>query len=241
MNPTTLIKMNTTYFSQLVFNHVSNNEYKELEELIDILSGSEWKDYILNYQDEEGDTPLMVAIKNRYGECIGNKEECVDILIKAGVNQSLRNKRGYSPIMRAASIGYLNCLKKLNITSENVNWQCTTSHDTALIVAAFNGMHNTVEYLLKVDADPSIRNTAGKTALDYAVEKNNKCVKFLEEVKSAPPIPVPIQNNHLLIQSLCNTINAQTDLIQKLNDKLDKRPTSCCCYTCQECPKEKDI
>ena len=210
----TTITLSFSAITNQLFTCVSNNHYNALHALITLVLGTDLKNEIIDYQNDNGDTLLMIAVKKKHIKCI-------DILIQARADQNILNYNGNTAFKIACAAGNLDILKKLDIKYINTP---NKIQDTPLIVAAYYGYSNIVEYLLDVGADPSIRNTAGKTALDYAQEKGREeCVKLLldECNKKTHENQPPIQRD-ALIQSLRDTINAQQKLIQELNEKLGK-------------------
>ena len=184
--------LSTFYFPDLMVTYAREyacvNKPSNLIDVIHFLTGTEWKNYVLNNQCPQGNSLLIVAILNV-------STECADVLIDAGIDQTLTNIYGNNAIMWAAMKNNIDILEKLDITSENINLRNNAGH-TALMLAARRGNEDIVKFLLKMGADSSLRSK-GKTALDYAKEREDrKSVKVLEEYEHHNQK----KNNHLLIQ-----------------------------------------
>ena len=87
--------------------------------------------------------------------------------LEAGVNISVRNKNGASPLMFAARDNTSEILDMLINAGAEVNAR-DRSGNTALIYAASCNTDDAVNVLLDAGADKGLINTAGFTALDYA-------------------------------------------------------------------------
>ena len=68
--------------------------------------------------------------------------------------------------MIAAQNGHTNICKELLKSRAKINARGTKRADTPLHLAAFKGHLETVEYLLKKQADPSIKNVMQRAAAD---------------------------------------------------------------------------
>lgn len=93
----------------------------------------------------------------------------------ANVNAPAKNQRNYfnTPLMIAAWGGNLKIVQILVEAGACVNQQDKGNGFTALIKAVFQNQPDIVQCLLKHGADKSISSFEGKTALDYAYEKND--------------------------------------------------------------------
>ena len=107
--------------------------------------------------------------------------DIVQLLLENGANvnaPSENEKNPYNtPLMIAAWNGWKGKLDEVKLLLENgacINQQDKGNGFTALIKAAFKDNVEIVQYLLDAGADATICSFSGKTALDYAYEKNFK-------------------------------------------------------------------
>lgn len=140
----------------------------------------------VNQKDDEGNTALLLAVKNGYSSLIDpllnknadieatNNDEMsalklaicyatasdVDLLVLRGANVNAAGENGYTSLMRAA---LRNDTDMMNVLIENgacVNAQ-SSAGDTALLMAAENGNWPAIKCLLEKGADKSIKNNNG--------------------------------------------------------------------------------
>lgn len=112
-----------------------------------------------------GATPFQLAIESGH-------LEAVQALYKDESQLAVVDKNGDTPIIIAAKTNRTDILKfLLTIDKKTMN---LTNKDgkTALIIAAEYGSSDIVDILVKAGADRTIKSREGKTALDYAKEKN---------------------------------------------------------------------
>ncbi len=178
---------------RVVMKAVQNSRFDVLRALID--GGAD-----LNYQDVQGTTPLMHAI--RFG-----KKRGIEMLLAAKANLSLTNVLGQNALIFAISSGdhYLvqslvdgganvNFTTNANSTGSGVNnyrWgkRIDKGRDTPLIEATKKGSFEMVRLLIKADADLNIQNGDGNTALLVAAANGNlPIVRILLEAGADPSI-----------------------------------------------------
>lgn len=82
----------------------------------------------------------------------------------------------------------------------------TGEGDTALLNAVQLGKTRTVNFLLERGADPSIADARGKTAIDYAREKQ---LTDIIELLSNPPAPVQSQTATVMPSGAAQSFNGQ--------------------------------
>ncbi len=111
-------------------------------------------------------TPLMKAAL--YGHT-----DIVRHLLDAGAAVDLTDKGGYTALMLAASNDHADVVDLLLRKGADIDHVERTLGWTALIWAAKRGHMQTVQTLLRHGADPSLRDLRGKTALDWANEKQH--------------------------------------------------------------------
>lgn len=122
-------------------------------------------------QDAGGVTNLMSAVNN-------NDEEGVKFYIRGGssiVNK--KNSGGASALHVATRNGYFNIVKILVENGANVNEEDNEGWTPAMR-SALLGDHNTMEYLIKNNADLSKSNNFNETAIIHSSASD--CIKCLE-------------------------------------------------------------
>ncbi len=127
----------------------------------DFLKGSQ----LVNMRNACLWTPLMKA-------SINGHIQAVKKLLSKGAEVDLTDKGGYSAMMLAASNNFYNIVSLLVTQGADINRVELTNGWTSLIWAAKRGHVETVKVLLKNNADISIRDNSGNTALDYARQNN---------------------------------------------------------------------
>ncbi|MBI3652623.1 MAG: ankyrin repeat domain-containing protein [Acidobacteria bacterium] len=124
-----------------------------------------------NQKDVEGFTPLMNAIKN------GNQESAQQA-IQNGADVNAAIPSGVTALFLAAGMGDKELVKTLIEKGANVNHRADGGF-TPLMQAALTGQLEIVKMLLDAGADPTVKDTANKTAADWATDKNHKDVADL--------------------------------------------------------------
>ncbi len=92
-------------------------------------------------------------------------------------NQSLINaqdEKGTTPLIVAAEHGNTGIVNALVKNGAHVNYQMPEKKLTALIVAVQKGNVDTVNYLLENDADKTLVDAQGNTALEYAKQQKKQ-------------------------------------------------------------------
>jgi len=133
----------------------------------DFLKGSQ----LVNMRNACLWTPLMKASIN------GHIQAVEKLLSNKGAEVDLTDKGGYSAMMLAASNNFHNIVSLLVTQGAEINRVEVTNGWTSLIWAAKRGHIETVKVLLKNNADISIRDGSGNTALDYA--RQNKLTSII--------------------------------------------------------------
>lgn len=131
-----------------------------------------------NNQDAGGVTNLMSAVNN-------NDEEGVKFYIRGGssiVNK--KNSGGASALHVATRNGYFNIVKILVENGANVNEEDNEGWTPAMR-SALLGDHNTMQYLVKNNADLSKSNNFNETAIIHSSASDcNKCLEIIFADKS---------------------------------------------------------
>jgi ankyrin repeat protein len=135
----------------------------------------------VNAQDNEGKTPLMYAARQFF---IND----VKVLLAAKADADLRDKHKWTALMYASQstyrsyeigahgpgrtiwLGATRLIDVLAPAGTNINAQ-NDDGDTALILAVKSQNTHFAESLVKNGADPNIKNSSGKRAVDYVGKK----------------------------------------------------------------------
>ena len=118
---------------------------------------------LVNTQNKEGETPLMLA-------AINNQLGLAKVLIQRGADV---NKPGWTPLHYASTRGHREMMRLLleneaYIDSESANGT------TPLMMAAYYASPLSVKLLLEEGADPTLVNSANTSALDLALSKDHQ-------------------------------------------------------------------
>lgn len=114
------------------------------------------------FTESNHDTALTVA-------CSGGHEDLVKLLIEKGAHIEHRDKKGFTPLILAATLGYARIVQLLLIYGADVEAQSERNKDTALSAAAQAGKYDCCEVLLsKGQANKEHRNISDYTPLSLA-------------------------------------------------------------------------
>ncbi|GJL79010.1 MAG: hypothetical protein NPINA01_19990 [Nitrospinaceae bacterium] len=131
----------------------------------------------------QGATPIFIAAEF-------DRSETLRVLIDSGSNVNAVNKLGMTPLLMASLSDNLRALLTLIEAGADVNAKTTgvvepsgpPKDSTALMGAAINGNLRTVQVLLLAGAEVDAENGDGKTALQYASEKDRtEIVRLLQQ------------------------------------------------------------
>lgn len=121
-----------------------------------------------NQADRRGETPLMVA-------CTLNKPEWVAALLEKGAKQGGDGQ--WTALHNAAASGSLESIELL--AKSGVKIDVLSPNDTTpLMMAAREGREAAARMLLKLGANPALKNQAGYNAAGYAMKANRKELAF---------------------------------------------------------------
>ncbi|WP_428898000.1 Ankyrin repeat [Parelusimicrobium proximum] len=148
----------------------------------------------LNMENKYGQTPLLLGIATRdaslvrilisRGAVTGARNEMlisfaakndtlgVDTMLRLGIRPELKDKKGYTPLMMAASLGNERMLTLLLSYHAKPDTIGGPDDSTALIYAAKYNKPKCVELLMAKKADINIKNKNGETALYWAAYNN---------------------------------------------------------------------
>ena len=112
----------------------------------------------LEARNAKDESALMIAV-------LKGQTELAQILIDKGADV---NKPGWTPLHYASTYGHV---PLINLLLENNAYIDASSpnESTPLMMAALYGTPSAVKTLLEAGADPTLRNGAGMTAMDFAL------------------------------------------------------------------------
>lgn len=127
----------------------------------------------VNLQTSTGQTPLHYAVsKNNY-------PICETLIVKYGASARIKDKRGQYPIHRAASIGSTKLIELLvNKGKSQLNSKDNSSW-TPMHHALAEGHGDIGLLLVKLGADPKVKDSDDKTPLEVSVDE--KVAKFFKK------------------------------------------------------------
>jgi hypothetical protein len=188
-------------------------------EFIDAIKLLSWNDIDIDFQENDGKTPLMWAIR-------GGKQIIFDLLIKHGANVSIVDKANRTPLMYAAMYFEYDFAETiLGLHQSNINDKDCNGR-TALFYAAEQAGTSMLRLLLDLGADPAIVNKKGETALHAAIRANRSeqfHYLFFRQLKSLPADQSKsfiikfnaAINTHRMAELIFKTIRATTDELEK--------------------------
>lgn len=115
----------------------------------------------VNAKDENGMTPLLLAISNK-------QVDLAKFLIEKGADINLADRQGVVPLFRALWNKDLDMLELLLKKGADVNTKHAKSGFTALHWAAMMDSKDSVELILDAGADVNAKSNTGETSLDVA-------------------------------------------------------------------------
>ena len=89
------------------------------------------------------------------------------LILEAGVDPNIRDKRGWTPLMYAANRGYKLLVPSLLDARADPDLQAADGA-TTLFMAVLQGHEDVAEMLVRAGADPAIRGPTGRTPIDVA-------------------------------------------------------------------------
>lgn len=117
---------------------------------------------------------------------------------------------GMTPLMSAAMFGRVYVAEYLISIGADVNARSLGSENTALVYAASNNNQEIVKLLLKSNADKTLKNRDGLTALDYAIK--NKYASIISLLEDTPRSE---KHGSSEIVSMLNTAQADAPVSEK--------------------------
>jgi len=168
------------------FEVIEDNDTAKFEEVIENININtfEMVELLMNYEDSDGNTPLIIACKreneNNEKDKIDN-ENIVKCLIENGAKVNKKNKDGDIALSFACHNGNEVLVKYLIDNGSDVNNE-NIEGDTPLILACKNENinKNIIKYLIENGANTNKENKMGDTSLIIAIKnKNKKLINYL--------------------------------------------------------------
>ena len=149
---------------------VDNQKLKEIQILLDNGQNP-------NIQDKTLYTPLMYA-------CMNNDIKLVELLLKYKADPNIKNNRGNTSLMIACRNGNIKIIKLLLKTYKNINDQdnslCTPLWYVISSISVDKVNLNIVKLLLKLGANPNIKQIDGNTVLMNVPLTHSNCINIMK-------------------------------------------------------------
>lgn len=133
---------------------------------------------LVNSQDiTTGESALHIAVSQR-------NMTWIQFLCQKGANTNIQDKKGVTPLVLAAQIGFIDGVQELIKRGARVDISNATG-ETPLIAAVHRRDIPMMRVLLKGGADPDRADSSGRSALDYAMYDgaNSALVSEIEKNK----------------------------------------------------------
>jgi ankyrin repeat protein len=137
--------------------------------------------------DRFGQTPLMFAAQH-------GMTEALDALLARGASTTARDEKGFTAMHLAAQAGKVSCLERLLAHGADINATLQVEHpdpdkrgskETPLHLATQQGHRAACQYLIQQNADVSLKDLSGVTALDCAfIQRNTELVTMFSQIQA---------------------------------------------------------
>ena len=161
-----------------------------------------------NYQNQQGNTGLMLASK-------GGNQQVVGLFLITVPEINIQNNNGWTALMFGSSNGHHHVVELLLSKNPDINIQ-NNDGTTALMAASYMGHHQVVDLLLSRDPDINIQNNDGVTALMFA--SSNGHHQVVEQLLSKDP-DINIQNNDGVTALMFASSNGHHQVVEQLLSK----------------------
>jgi len=114
---------------------------------------------------------------------LGRNNNVLDVLLAHGAepHTGSKTRQPNIPLQAACAGRNIGAALLLAEVTRNVDWQSDENQQTALMIAAANGLGPVVEKLLARGADPQRQTDDGKTSIDFARENGDEAIARLLE------------------------------------------------------------
>jgi ankyrin repeat protein len=153
--------------SQDIFDAARNNDVKTIQSLVA-------QGVPVDTVNDRGFTPLVLAVYN-------DGKDAVKLLLSLNADVNAQDLSGNTALMGAAFKGLPAMAELLILHKANVN-KTNFNHASPLTFAATFGQLEIARQLLRHGADKTLRDSRGKTALEYAeMQENSAMIDLLKE------------------------------------------------------------
>ena len=186
------------HFDQALQEASKLNNNDAVQYLLDLIDN-------INYQNEKGRTPLILASKCGH-------EQVVQTLVSAGANVNIQDNEGWTALMIACEHNYLGIVNTLFWAGANPNLKI--SDDTnPLMIASYYGYYDIVEVLLQQQTEINYQRRNGVTALMLASHNGHTQVVELLLKEHAD---VNIKNDKDWTALMLASHNGHTQVVEQL-------------------------
>ena len=119
----------------------------------------------INAKDNQGNSPIYIAVKN-------NEIRILRILIEKGADINAKNNLGQSPLHLAVELNNFNYTQVLILSHADIN-TLDANRNSPIHIAIKNGNIEIMKYLIRIRADLNIRNSDGLTPFEIALQNEN--------------------------------------------------------------------
>jgi len=132
----------------------------------------------VNVTDNQGETALTTA-------AAGGHRAIAELLLSRGAEINAKDVNGNTALHQAAKYGFQAVIETLLANHADVNAP-DLSGTTPLFLAAANGKLKNVQLLLDAGANPYLRDSGGRTALNYAIGTSAEIMQALLKAGTIP-------------------------------------------------------
>ena len=133
----------------------------------------------VNAVDADGDTPLAGA---GFSSSRSDNEQLFRLFLAHGAKPSKQVANSQKPLITVSYWAEPELIELLLKAGFEINKPNINSITALMAAASANAHSETVRYLLKAGADPSLRNKAGKTALDLTEENESPAAAQIKRI-----------------------------------------------------------
>jgi serine/threonine-protein phosphatase 6 regulatory ankyrin repeat subunit B len=157
-----------------------------LENLKNVLTGSEFKEFVSLADTEDRDTPLHIT-------CGNTSESLTNLLLKYGANPAAKDENDRTPLMHASKHEHsINIIKRLVKAKKQILDIDDHDSNTAVHFAAENGRTDNLEQLVWEGAEIMVKNCKEETPLHLAAKFGHS--ETVHKILDLDYIPIDIED-----------------------------------------------